>query len=145
MSMALVCLLLGSALYVFFRPTTLLMFQLADALGLTSSIGVMRDWMAGFDCYLPKWIIFSLPFALWVSAYLLFINSIWMNSTSLSRHVWFWCIPLVAIIAELAQIKHIIPGTFDVTDFVVIIVAIIFGFSLTLLFNRIEKEKRYYD
>jgi len=134
--LALVCLFWGSALYVLFRPTTLLMFHWADALGLTSSIGEMRDWASGFDKYLPIWVVFSLPFALWVSAYLFFIESIWMNSTSLARHLWFYCIPLIALFTELAQIKHIIPGNYDLVDLAAIIVAIILGFYMTSPYSQ---------
>jgi hypothetical protein len=55
------------------------MFQWADSLGVTSSIGMLRDWMAHLDNYLPNCMVFSLPFALWVLAYFFFINSIWMG------------------------------------------------------------------
>ncbi len=128
--LALVCLLSGSALYLLFRPTTLLMFHWADALGLTGSIGTMRVWIDGFDRYVPNWVVFSLPFALYVLSYMFFIESIWINSTSPARHGWFWCIPITAICSELTQIKHIIPGRFDLGDLFALIVAIILGFFL---------------
>lgn len=132
------CLLAGSALYVLFRPTTLLMFHWADALGLTGSIGTMRASLDGLDKYLPSWTVNSLPFALWVVSYMFFINGIWGNSISLVRSVWFWCIPVIAIAAELAQSMHIIPGRFDLVDAVMIIVATTLGFFLTEL-NHAKK------
>lgn len=139
--MSFLCLFLGLGIYIIFRPTTLLMFRWADFLGLTGIIGLLRDWMAHFGIYLPKFVIFSLPFALWVLAYLFLISYIWMGEKCLFQQIWFCCIPLVAIVAELAQIKHIIPGSFDVKDLVAIIFATVFGFFMRTLCNRKNEEK----
>ena len=49
------------------------MFRWTDSLGLTGAIGTMRN-LAGFDRYLPDWIVYSLPFALWVSSYVFLIG-----------------------------------------------------------------------
>lgn len=125
--LALGCVVIGSALYILFRPRTLLMFYWADSLGLTKSIDTMRRFAHGFDGYLPTWIVCSLPFALWVSSYLFFVRGIWWNSTSLVSDAWFWCIPVVAIAAELAQSVHIIPGHFDLVDLITIILATVLG------------------
>jgi hypothetical protein len=129
------CLLTGSVIYVLFRPTTLLMFHGADSLGLTGSIGTMRSWVDGCDRYLPNWIIYSLPFALWVSSYLFFIEGIWGRSIPVVRYAWFRCVPIIAIAAELAQSIYIIPGHFDSVDLITIIFATILGF-FTTDFNR---------
>lgn len=134
-SMATACLILGSAIYVFFRPTTLLMFHWADALSMAQSVEVMRASMSRFERLLPAWFVFSLPFALWVLSYLFFIEAVWAHSQSRAGFIWFWCIPLIAICAELAQIKHIIPGRFDWGDLTAIIIAIIIGFSTTAISN----------
>jgi len=104
------------------------MFHWADAFGMTSSINAMRAWLSDFYRYLPIWVVYSLPFALWVSSYLFFIKGIWWNSTSLARNVWFWCIPIIAIVSELAQIISIIPGHFDPLDVVTIVIGTILSF-----------------
>jgi len=132
------CLLLGSAIYVFFRPTSLLMFHWIDVIGMTISIGAMRAWVNGFDKYLSTWIIYSLPFALWVSSYLFFIKGIWRNSTSLVRHIWFWFIPVIAIVSELAQNTGIIPGYFDKVDLITIVLGTLFGY-ISIDFNQLNK------
>jgi hypothetical protein len=134
-SVAMACLILGSAVYVLFRPMTLLMFNWADALSLTHSVRLMRASASGLETLLPTWFVFSLPFALWVLAYLFFIEAIWAHAKSVTRLAWFWCVPLIAISAELAQIKHIIPGSFDWGDLAAIIFAIILGFSTTSIRN----------
>lgn len=136
--LALGCLVIGSAIYVFFRPPTLLMFHWADSLLLTKLICTMRTYVHGFDKYLPVWIVYSLPFALWVSSYLFFIRAVWWNSTSRVHHAWFWSIPLIAIGAELAQSIYIIPGHFDLIDLITIIFASVLVFILTN-FNVLNK------
>lgn len=132
------CVVTGAVLYFLFRPTTLLMFRWADSLGLTELIGTMRSWVYGFDEYLPNWAIYSLPFALWVSSYLLLIDSIWGRSRSLVFYVWFWCIPIIAIAAETAQSMQFLPGHFDMLDLIAIIFAVILGLVATI-FNQSHK------
>lgn len=138
--MAAACLILGSAIYVSFRPTTLLMFRWADALNLTHYLEAMRASSSGLERLLPAWVVFSLPFALWVLAYMLFIEAVWAHSESWARLVWYWCIPLIAISAELAQIKHIIPGRFDWGDLTFIIFAISTGCSIALIRSLRKRE-----
>jgi len=111
------------------------MFHWADALGLTHSVQLMRASASGLEGLLPAWVVFSLPFALWVLAYLFFIEAVWAYSRSWARLAWFWCIPLVAISAELAQNLHVIPGKFDWIDLAAIIFAVILGFSTTSIHN----------
>lgn len=125
------CLLVGSILYILFRPTTLLMFHWAKLVGLEESIGIMRIWANDFDKYLPAWSILSLPFALWVLSYMFFTNYIWKESTSLLRYVWFYSLPIIAIFTELSQSIHIISGHFDIGDLIALIFAIILGFFMT--------------
>jgi hypothetical protein len=134
-SIAAACLISGSAIYVFFRPTTLLMFHWADALNVTHSIQLMRSSASSLEKLLPGWFVFSLPFALWVLAYLFFIEAVWADSLCWARLAWFWCVPLIAISAELAQIKQIIPGIFDWGDLATIILAVILGVSTTSILN----------
>jgi len=132
------CLLLGVVLYVLFRPTTLQIFHWADSLGLTESISTLRYLVHGSDRYLPNLIIYSLPFALWISFYLLFVSVIWAGSTSSIRFVWFWSIPIIAIAVELAQGLHLLPGYFDPVD----LVTIIFATILASLLNKFPKLRK---
>lgn len=129
--LALISILMGSAIYILFRPTSLLMFHWFDAMGLTSLIINMRNEMNGFNMSLPTWFIYSLPFALYVVAYLFFIKGIWWNSISLVRHVWFWCIPIVAIGSELEQSFYFIPGYFDMADLITILLGTAFVVLIT--------------
>jgi hypothetical protein len=119
------------------------MFHWADALGLMHFFQLMRASASGLEQLLPAWFVLSLPFALWVLAYLFFIEAVWAHAKSSARLVWFWCVPLIAISAELAQIKHIIPGSFDRGDFAAIIFAVILGFSTTSIHTLKKEEERH--
>jgi len=133
--LAVVCLFLGSAIYVLFRPTTLLMFHWADWLGQTRFIGEVRNWVSDFDGNLPTWIVHSLPFALWVMSYQLFVSGIWWNSSTSARYLWLWSVPAIAITAELAQGMHIVPGHFDRVDLITIFVGTFIA-SVVIYFNK---------
>ncbi len=133
--LAVICLLAGSLIYILFRPTTLLMFNWADSLGLMDIISIMRAWVDGYEKLLPNWVIYSLPFGLWVASYLFFIDCIWGRSKAFVRHVWFWSVPVIAFTAECAQIFEIIPGHFDFLDLLIIVFATIFGFFATGIYQ----------
>jgi hypothetical protein len=102
------------------------------------TIQTIRTWSDGFDRYLPTSVIYSLPFALWVLCYQFFVESIWEDSTSLARYLWYWCIPVVSVVAEIAQSTHIVPGHFDVGDLIVLILCIMLG-CLVTDFNKLNK------
>ncbi len=116
-------LLLASSTYILFRPMSLLMFQWANALGLLPSIESARFHTRGLKGLLPEWSIYSLPLALWIVSYLLFINAIWFGRKSVARHFWLWLVPLLSIAAEVGQYPRLVPGTFDPVDLLTIIVA----------------------
>jgi hypothetical protein len=119
------CLLAGSVIYLLFRPTTLLMFGWADSLGLMELMATVRNRLHFSDGYLADWAIYSLPFALWVLSYMFFVSGVWGKTSSPWRVAYFWSVPIIAIIAELAQGLRIFPGHFDLTDLATIIAATI--------------------
>ena len=137
---AVVCLGLGSIIYILFRPTSLLMFHWANLLGLMEPIEIMRLW-AGNGKNLAPWFVYSLPFALWVSAYLFFIKVVWWKPTSWVRHMWFWIVPLIAVNSEFCQYFHIIPGTFDILDILTVGVGTALVFAM-LVFNQLNTGEK---
>jgi hypothetical protein len=136
-------LLVGSAIYILFRPTSLLMFNWADALGLMIPIHALRMHCLSVTNFLPSWFIYSFPFALWVVAYLFFVKAIWWQSASPWRYLWFWCVPLVSVTAEICQYHGLIQGTFDPVDILIIILCTAFSLSMDSLCttNLIRKIK----
>lgn len=122
------CFLIGIMIYILFRPTSLLIFHWVDFFGLMPIIYALRSYSHNFIGFLPNWFVYSLPFALWVSSYLLCIRAIWGQSVSRSHYLWFWFVPIVSITVELFQHLHILPGTFDFLDLLTI------GLTTALIF-----------
>ncbi len=139
--LAAACFFVGSAIYMLFRPTTLLMFHWADLFGLTELIFSVRKHVTHASNGLMDWFVYSLPFSLWMLSCLFFVSGIWRKSTSKGRFLWFWSIPMLSVIAELAQSLFLIPGHFDPGDLVAIIFATILGIVATeTKFSPINKE-----
>ena len=121
--LAMGCLLLGSFIYLLARPTTLIMFDWVEALGLAQEVEAARSLLHDAVGQLPQWFVYSVPFALWVASYLLFNDAIWGRSTGWGRRGWFWCIPAVAVASEVLQGSGTLPGTFDPVDLLLVVVA----------------------
>ncbi len=115
---ALACLLLlvGGALYLFLRPSGLLLHKVAADLGLGEQIRQGRLFFSGFQ--LPEWMLFSLPAALWAAAYILVTDAILAQRPPLRRLAVAAFIPALGMASELMQALHLLPGTFDVADLV---------------------------
>ncbi len=110
---AAVALLLGGALYVTGRPTTLRLFGWADAIGLGGAVQAVREGLAPIVSALPDVMVWSVPFGLWVLA-----------ATLLLRGTRWVAAPLVlAAGAELGQLVELVPGAFDPVDLVVVVAA----------------------
>jgi hypothetical protein len=123
--------LTGGFVYLLFRPTSLLMFKWLDALAAWRWVESLRHAAIGAEQLIPNWVIYSLPFALWVFSYLLFIELIWGNSEPSARLIWYWTVPLIAVLTEFMQIFHVISGTFDWLDLLLILVAVVSVHILT--------------
>lgn len=106
----------GSMLYIGFRPTTLLMFHWAAALGLMPLVSVFRGIADNSGELIPQLATDSLPFALYVAAYVLAIEAIWYGSRAKQKSLWLLIVPAMAVLSEIGQACCHVPGTFDWAD-----------------------------
>ena len=127
-------LLMGGMTYLLFRPQTLLMFHVTDALGLSAVINSMRE---GISSQLPEFIIYSLPGALWAAAYILTIDSLMFRQSVMPRILVSGIIPVIGAVSELLQLIGLLPGTFDVADLLCYLVPYLLYLSITLKIKRI--------
>lgn len=72
--LALLSLACGGVIYLAFRSEDLLLYKAVDACGGMSLLTKMRNLASAYSC--PEWVVYSLPDALWLTAYLLVINTI---------------------------------------------------------------------
>lgn len=123
---------IGSMIYILFREKTLLMFDWFSYLKLDFIIDFLRNNFYGYRMYIPKSILFSLPDALWVYSFTMFLSIYFKNRILLSA------IFIGSIITEISQLWFVV-GTFDIYD-------VIYMFALYLIamyfIKKIEEEKK---
>lgn len=122
----------GSTIYVLFREKTLLMFDWFSYLKLDFITDSLRNNFYGYRTYIPKNILFSLPDALWVYSFTMFLSIYFKNRILLS------IIFIGSIITEISQLCFVV-GTFDIYD-------VIYMFALYLIamyfIKKFEEEKK---
>ena len=114
--LALLLLVIGGGIYLLMRQPVMLMHKVASELGIGTLIDKGRMLVQGWQ--LPEWMIFSLPGALWSTAYILIIDTLLPKSPSWRRFAVAAFIPLVGIVSELLQFVGLLPGTFDALDII---------------------------
>ena len=114
--LALLLLVIGGGIYLLMRQPVMLMHKVASELGIGTLIDKGRMLVQGWQ--LPEWMIFSLPGALWSTAYILIIDALLSRSPSWRRFAVAAFIPLVGIVSELLQFVGLLPGTFDALDII---------------------------
>ena len=105
---------LGGLIYLAFRPTTILLFHVADGMGLMPLIAQWRSMMAIWQP--SEFWVYSLPGGLWAAAYILFVYGLLSRQSTLLRLTIASSIPMVGVISELLQGIHCLPGVFDWRD-----------------------------
>ena len=121
----------GSMIYILFREKELLMFNWFNYLKLNFIIDFLRNNFYEYRIYIPKSILFSLPDALWVYSFTMFLSIYYKNRIILSA------IFVGSIITEILQLWFVI-GIFDIYD-------VIYMFTLYLIamyfIKKFEEEK----
>lgn len=122
---------IGSMIYILFREKELLMFNWFNYLKLNFIIDFLRNNFYEHRIYIPKSILFSLPDALWVYSFTMFLSIYFKNRIILS------VIFVGSIITEILQLWFVI-GTSDIYD-------VIYMFALYLIamyfIKKFEEEK----
>jgi len=116
-------LFLGGLLYLLFRSTDLRMFDWVTIVGLEQTVQAMRGIASPYRSNIPDWVIYSLPNALWLYAFMIAIKLVWKDQV---RMRWLWySIPIfTGFVVEFLQAWHLIPGTFDPMDLALAAMAI---------------------
>jgi len=122
-----ICFVLSTSIYILFRPTSLLLFHWINYFGFMDKIFILRSYFASVKDIIPPYLIYSVPFGLWVVSYMIFIKIIWRKNKSYIYDILFWCIPIISFTSEIMQCFHLIPGTFDLIDMITLGIVIILG------------------
>lgn len=114
-----------------YRTDKLVMFQWFSTLNMDGLVNWVRGRVANFK--LPAFIEYCLPNGLWVTSYLLAANALVVEN----KLIWALCLPAIAILFEVLQIWHIIPGTFDFGDLICLLIPVL----LYILYYSLHNEK----
>jgi hypothetical protein len=132
---AMMALSVGGMIYVFFRPESIMMFNWFPLLGVVhKQVNVFRT------IHIPDFLVYSIPDGLWLFSYILLIGVIW-NFNYHRCMFLIMLLPIYAITHEILQLYHLVPGYFDILDFVVYVVATLLGISVLVVFNYVYKFK----
>lgn len=106
-------LFIGCLIYVLFRTDTLLYNKL---------LGNFFTPIGSPKIFLQKIIIFSLPDGLWAMSYTMLIFHL-RNDKTFKTLIWSILIPVIGVLSEIGQLYYLIPGTFDIIDLIMYIIA----------------------
>lgn len=140
---------IGGAIYICWRDPSLWLFDWVGYAGLAATVDGLRQLTLPYAAVLPRWVLYSLPDALWVYAAIMFMDRIWSGDATrkLNRRIWLCSGPLLAIVIELGQLTKLIPGNFDPND--LLLSAAATGMAALVINNhrksqtRIEKGTEY--
>lgn len=124
-ALSVLAMLTGGAVYVLWRPKSLVMFAWFDSLGLSSTLEALRAVTSPVRRVLPIWVIYSLPQALWLLSGLLGLEFIWgVRPRTPGHRLWLVALVSLAFGIECGQYVGLIPGRFDRTDVILLLVVI---------------------
>lgn len=110
-------------MYICLRNSHLRMFQWFDFIGAGSLVSRLRFTAAPLQNVIPSWIQFSVPNALWVYSLTGFMALVWSDTDSRAKPFWLLLGLLLGAGAEFGQALRIVPGSFDMIDLLLCIIA----------------------
>jgi hypothetical protein len=128
----------GGIIYIFFRSSKFIFFRWICHTGLNEWLDQIRLHSLNSNNHIPGWIIFSLPDGLWAFAYALIITSIWKDSRSWIKYIWYFSIPILVLGFEFLQLAGIVRGTFCIQDIVLGIAGLFIG-----ILTGLQKSKQF--
>ena len=117
----------GGMIYILCRTPDYSFFQWIRSMGFDGALAFLRAHSLPNGSKLPDWIVYSLPDGLWAFAYTLIILTIWYKSHSFLMYFWYATIPTLTIGSEILPWMGIIPGTFCLSDVVLILCGLFAG------------------
>ncbi len=123
-------------MYILFRSEHLMVNSWVLNNQLGSVFGKIRYQTFQILETVPKWIIYSLPDALWLMSFGLILQLIWINETKRIRIIWTVVPCSIAVLWELFQATYLVNGTFDLVDL------LFYFLSTLLLINNLKTNEK---
>lgn len=123
-------LMAGGLIYVRWRDANLLMFKWFRAFGLETVVSWLRAG-AGEPSGWFFWLAYSLPDGLWVYALTALMVFLWRDARSPMKFLWPSLGLFLGAGSELGQLAGVVPGSFDLIDLLVCLLAALAAMVLT--------------
>ena len=133
---AFLCVFMCGMMYISFRPDTLKMFHFFKVFGVLDFLEELQHNPAR----VPSWMLYNLPDGIWLFAYSILIGSFW-NFKIKDCWMFILVMPSICIPHEILQGLGIMHGTYDSSDVLAYILAIISGFSYVYLAHNLAFKK----
>ena len=128
---AFMCVFLCGMMYISFRPDTLKMFHFFKVFGLLDYLEELQHNPAR----VPSWMLYNLPDGIWLFAYSILIGCFW-NFKIKDCWMFILVMPFICIPHEFLQGLGIMHGTYDSSDVLAYLLAIMVGFTYIYLVHR---------
>jgi len=130
-------LVIGIGIYLFFRNSNMLLFELIPKLAYFKDIYIPIN-----RSFYSSMLLFNLPDALWFLSGILFLRFIWFYKLK-EQNVYLFCFYLMGAVFEISQLSINIPGTFDILDLLFMgIVAFVEGLLYKKIFIERKKDEK---
>lgn len=132
--LSLSALLIGVAIYSFFRIPPFILNKLYELTNLQKSVQSIRNNFINTE--LPEWLLYGIPDLLWMFSFLLFILLIW--NFRINRHSLIWILGTICIGLgyELLQLTEFTSGVFDYKDLGYILTGALLALCFTIKIKR---------
>lgn len=129
--LAFMCVFFCGMMYISFRPDTLKMFHWFKLFGILDYLEDLQHNPAR----VPAWMLYNLSDGMWLFAYSILIGCIWNFKI---RDCWMFILvmPFICIPHEFLQGLGIMHGTYDPTDVLCYVVAVVCGLIYVWVINH---------
>lgn len=122
-AIALMPVLLGGLIYLLYRPKNIILFEVLDKLGGSTTVDIVRSKVE--HIHLPDFVVYSLPAGLWTASFLMAMYLCIRQQNKRIKLSLALPLPVSAVVLEFMQQFGLCPGTFDIYDVVCYVIPIV--------------------
>lgn len=115
--------LAGGFIYLTYRKDDLILFDWFNSIGLSSKVELLRTNQFLKSLAIPGWVKFYLPDALWMFSLSYVVLALWDFNVNRQSAFWLMLTPTVGFAYEIGQLVGLVPGTFDIVDLFLLLIA----------------------
>jgi len=135
MLFAIVPVVTGGLIYLFWRSGPIKFFAWFEDLGLSNLLLSIRQHSYTPPSFVPNFVVYSLPNGLWAFSFAFIVTLLWCNHKSPLKFLWLATIPVVGLGYEILQALEVISGTFCFVDLGLCLAGVLTGTLLALKFK----------